>query len=352
MLPVRYPSIETPGVKVGMDQNHSYVGNEAHCNLTIEHAVNGSGMCKAGFARRACLPSIVGRPKMPGVNGGMDQEDNYVDDEHRGSVFQHGTPGGTASKLSNEVERSKVERLPVWRQLLAASLPVRARDWSDACTEMGRELWAWIAAKEDEADPLDSISLSKDHDAKHDKTMPSLLLLWDGVDSKLCDEMSSMSKGHEAKHAGMGAHRTYDAKFDKFDKTVASLLSQLDGVNSTLSDEMIARRDCRDDRDCRGVRHFREKDRDRRDSDSDKRCRDNDKYRRDDRDRRADRREVDSDLDIRRERDRVVEERSSDRRCGDRGVGSEAGVPVKLQKLQELHCQREAELATEIGKIA
>ena len=37
---------------------------------------NGSGMCNAGFAGdnapRAVLPSIVGRPKMPGIMVGMD----------------------------------------------------------------------------------------------------------------------------------------------------------------------------------------------------------------------------------------------------------------------------------------
>ena len=40
---------------------------------------NGSGMCKAGFAGddapRAVFPSIVGRPKMPGIMVGMDQKD-------------------------------------------------------------------------------------------------------------------------------------------------------------------------------------------------------------------------------------------------------------------------------------
>ena len=97
------------------------------------------------------------------------------------------------------------------------------------------------------ANPLDAVSLSKDHD----KTMPSLILQSDGADSKLRDEMFAMSKGHEAKHAGMGAHRTYDAKHDK---TVASLLSQLDdGVHSKLSDELIARVD-RDRREkCSGL---------------------------------------------------------------------------------------------------
>merc|ERR1712187_818369 len=45
----------------------------------------GSGMCKAGFAGddapRAVFPSIVGRPKMPGIMVGMDQKDSYVGDE-------------------------------------------------------------------------------------------------------------------------------------------------------------------------------------------------------------------------------------------------------------------------------
>jgi len=46
---------------------------------------NGSGMCKAGFAGddapRPVFPSIVGRPKHPGIMVGMDQKDAYVGDE-------------------------------------------------------------------------------------------------------------------------------------------------------------------------------------------------------------------------------------------------------------------------------
>jgi len=46
---------------------------------------NGSGMCKAGFAGddspRAVFPSIVGRPKHPGIMVGMDQRDSYVGDD-------------------------------------------------------------------------------------------------------------------------------------------------------------------------------------------------------------------------------------------------------------------------------
>jgi actin-related protein len=37
---------------------------------------NGSGMCKAGVAGedapKACFPSIVGKPKLPGIMVGMD----------------------------------------------------------------------------------------------------------------------------------------------------------------------------------------------------------------------------------------------------------------------------------------
>jgi len=46
---------------------------------------NGSGMCKAGFAGddapRAVFPSVVGRPKYPGVMVGMGNKDAYVGDE-------------------------------------------------------------------------------------------------------------------------------------------------------------------------------------------------------------------------------------------------------------------------------
>jgi len=34
-----------------------------------------------GDAPRAVFPSIVGRPKMPGIMVGMDQKDSYVGDE-------------------------------------------------------------------------------------------------------------------------------------------------------------------------------------------------------------------------------------------------------------------------------
>lgn len=58
------------------------MGDEDVQALVID---NGSGMCKAGFAGddapRAVFPSIVGRPKHPGIMVGMDQKDAYVGDE-------------------------------------------------------------------------------------------------------------------------------------------------------------------------------------------------------------------------------------------------------------------------------
>jgi actin-related protein len=46
---------------------------------------NGSGMCKAGFAGddapRAVFPTVVGRPKMPGIMVGLDQKEVYVGEE-------------------------------------------------------------------------------------------------------------------------------------------------------------------------------------------------------------------------------------------------------------------------------
>jgi len=58
------------------------MGEEDVAALVVD---NGSGMCKAGFAGddapRAVFPSIVGRPKMPGIMVGMDQKDSYIGDE-------------------------------------------------------------------------------------------------------------------------------------------------------------------------------------------------------------------------------------------------------------------------------
>ena len=181
----------TPGIMVGADQVCSYVGDKAQsktcdngsgtCKMACKaHDVNGSGMRKTGFAPRALLPSVADRPKMPGVSVGMDQEDNHVDGETQGKRTEGEFFGMARQEASppNYEMRLNSHRLngcryggSCWRPLcphVHASCRTRARKWA--------ELWAWIAAKEDEADLLDSTLLPKDHDAKHDKTIAEFAL--------------------------------------------------------------------------------------------------------------------------------------------------------------------------------
>ncbi|KAH9258158.1 actin [Batrachochytrium salamandrivorans] len=67
--------------RLAKSQNLFNMGDDVQA-LVVD---NGSGMCKAGFAGddapRAVFPSIVGRPKHPGIMVGMDQKDAYVGDE-------------------------------------------------------------------------------------------------------------------------------------------------------------------------------------------------------------------------------------------------------------------------------
>ena len=67
--------------KAGFADDDAFHGKD----VTALVADHGSGMCKDGFAGddapRAVFPSIVGRPKMPGIMVGMDQKDSYVEDE-------------------------------------------------------------------------------------------------------------------------------------------------------------------------------------------------------------------------------------------------------------------------------
>merc|ERR1712194_899611 len=71
--------------EIAKGANLTAAGDDDDDDVSALVVDNGSGMCKAGFAGddapRADFPSIVGRPKMPGIMVGMDQKDSYVGDE-------------------------------------------------------------------------------------------------------------------------------------------------------------------------------------------------------------------------------------------------------------------------------
>merc|ERR1712110_794766 len=69
------------GIHSARSQQQDKMGDEVQA-LVVD---NGSGMCKAGFsgedAPRAVFPSILGRPKNPGVIIGVEAKDEYLGDE-------------------------------------------------------------------------------------------------------------------------------------------------------------------------------------------------------------------------------------------------------------------------------
>ena len=177
-----------------------------------------------------------------------------------------------------------------WRPLspyVHASSRTRARKWA--------ELWAWIAANEGETDLMGAVSQSKDHDAKHDKTMPSLLYQSDGVESKLRDEMSArFDRDHRENDRDCRDdrdRRENDRDRQDSDKNRSHDRDCLDDRDRRENDRdrQDSDKNRRDDRDCCDDRDRRENDRDRQDSDKNRRderdCRDDKDRHENDRDR-------------------------------------------------------------------
>ena len=182
-----------------------------------------------------------------------------------------------------------------WRPLcpyVHASSRTRARKWA--------ELRARIAANEGETDLMGAVSQSKDHDAKHDKTMPSLLLQLDGVESKVRDEMSArLDRDHrDHRENGRDCRGDRDCRENDRERQDNDKNCSADRDYRDDKDRCENERDCRDkdmnrsdDRDCRDDRDRRENDRDRQDKDmnrsddrvcrDDRDCRENDRNRRD-----------------------------------------------------------------------
>lgn len=96
---------------------------------------NGSGMVKAGFAGddapRSVFPTVVGRPKVPGIMVGLDQKEVYVGDEaqqKRGVLrMEHPIDHGIVTNW-DDMEK-------VWHHTLYSELKVSAEEHPILMTE-------------------------------------------------------------------------------------------------------------------------------------------------------------------------------------------------------------------------
>jgi len=96
---------------------------------------NGSGMCKAGFAGddapRSVFATVVGRPKVPGIMVGLDQNEVYIGEEatQKQQILKFGRP------IEQGIVTDWDDMAKIWHHTLYSELKVSPEEHPIMLTE-------------------------------------------------------------------------------------------------------------------------------------------------------------------------------------------------------------------------